>query len=129
MNYHKKGPKLSGVDRCRRCLTLSRAAEQALQGDLEATAADRDEWRRQAKDAQDSAADAGHRLAAQDVELSTARTRLEAVQARRPWPNQPLSPIPASPRAGPGLGLESENAVKRHATLLTTGRAEESEGS
>ncbi len=62
---------------------LSRVATQVLQGDLEAVGADRDRWRQQSKDARDEAAGAGHKVAAQEAELSTARSRLEAMQA---WP-------------------------------------------
>jgi hypothetical protein len=65
-------------------ISQTASAHQMVHGDLEAAAAERDRWRQQAKDAGDEATGVGRRLAALDAELSTARSRLEAVQARRP---------------------------------------------
>ena len=64
-----------------RVLMLACATTQVLQGDMDAVIADRDQWRQQAKDARDEAAGAAQKIAAQDGELSTARSRLEALQA------------------------------------------------
>ena len=60
-------------------------------------AADRDRWRQQATDTRDEAAIATQRLAAQEAELSTARSRLEAVQVRRG------RPVPGSDATAPCL--------------------------
>lgn len=65
-------------------------------------AADRDTWRQQAQDARDEAAGAAHRLAAQDAELSTARSRLEAVQVQQKALIQALGTAPACASASTG---------------------------